>query len=156
VTNRAREQLLAWTGIVRASRHLLQGAEDFLQAEFGLSFGEKSLLGQLAMDEDDVPMVELAQRLVITKAGMTKMVDRLAAAGLVERRPSATDRRVTTVALTPKGRRRHAAIKARFVPWIATHFADHLSVEELRQVRMALLKVVEAEGGVIPEADLHV
>lgn len=154
--SRAREQMLAWMGLVRASLHLLQAADSYLQREFGISFGEKSLLGQLAMDEGEVPMTELAERLVITKAGMTKMVDRMEEAGLAERRPSETDRRVTSVVLTPKGRRLQAEIKEKFVPWIDEHFASHLTVDELRSVRSALLKVVEAEGGLIPEADLQV
>lgn len=154
--SRAREQMLAWTGVIRASGHLLQGADEFLQREFGLSFPEKSLLGQLAMDEGEVPMTELAERLMMTKAGMTKMADRLETGGLVRRTPSANDRRVTSIVLTAQGRRLHVRIKAKFVPWIAEHFADHLSVQELQQVRRALLKVVTAEGGVIPEADLRV
>lgn len=48
------------------------------------------------------------------------------------------------------------ALKTKFVPWVAEHFADHLRMQELRNVRRALLKVVEAEGGLIPEADLQV
>jgi DNA-binding MarR family transcriptional regulator len=154
--SREREQMLAWTGVVRVSRHLLQSADEFLQAEFELSFPEKSLLGQLAMDEGEIPMTELARRLLITRAGMTKMVDRLEAAGLVTRVPSAIDRRVTSIELTAKGRQRQEEIKAKFIPWIAKHFADHLTVQELWNVRTALLKVVEAEGGLIPEADLQV
>jgi DNA-binding MarR family transcriptional regulator len=154
--SREREQMLAWTGLVRVSRHLLQSADEFLQAEFGLSFLEKSLLGQLAMDEDEIPMTELAQRLLITRAGMTKMVDRLESDGLATRVPSANDRRVTSIVLTAKGRQIQEEIKAKFIPWIATHFADHLTVQELRNVRMALLKVVDAERVLIPEADLQV
>ena len=154
--SRAREQMLAWTGLVRASLHHLGAAEQYLQSEFGLSFGEKSLLGQLAMDEGEVGMTELAERLVITKAGMTKMVDRLEEAGLAARRPSETDRRVTSVVLTPSGHELHQEIKAKFVPWIAEHFGGHLTVDQLRNVRSALLKVVEAEGGLIPESDLQV
>jgi DNA-binding MarR family transcriptional regulator len=154
--SRQREQMLAWTGLVRTARHLLQAADAFLQAEFDLSFGEKSLMGQLAMDGGEVPMAELADRLVITRAGMTKMVDRLEAAGLVERAASSTDRRVTNVLLTVEGRRTHESIRDRFVPWIAEHFADHLTVRQLKEVRTALLAVVEAEGGVVPEARLQI
>jgi DNA-binding MarR family transcriptional regulator len=148
--------MLAWTGLMRSAAHLLQAADEYLRREFGVSFGEKALLGQLAMGEGQVPMAELAGRLVITRAGMTKMADRLEEAGLVRREPSANDRRVTLVALTAEGRRLHERIKAKFIPWIEAHFANHLTVDELRSVRKALLKVVEANAGVIPEADLQV
>jgi DNA-binding MarR family transcriptional regulator len=151
-----REQMLAWTGLVRSAVYLLQAADEYLRGEFGMSFAEKSLLAQLAMGEGQLPMAELAERLVITRAGMTKMADRLEEAGLVRREPSASDRRVTLVSLTAEGRRLHERIKGKFIPWIEEHFANHLTVDELRSVRTALLKVVEANAGVIPEADLQV
>jgi DNA-binding MarR family transcriptional regulator len=49
------------------------------------------------------PMNRLSAALGFSTAGTTKVVDRLADAGLVERRPSAADRRVVYTALTPVG-----------------------------------------------------
>ncbi|MGW6746145.1 MarR family winged helix-turn-helix transcriptional regulator [Streptomyces sp. NPDC055025] len=50
------------------------------------------------------PMSELSRTLGFTTAGTTKVADRLCEAGLMERRPHPTDRRVTRAALTPQGR----------------------------------------------------
>lgn len=47
---------------------------------------------------------ELAERVLLTKSGMTRLVDRLADRGLIERRACATDRRGHLVTLTVKGR----------------------------------------------------
>jgi DNA-binding MarR family transcriptional regulator len=49
------------------------------------------------------PMNQLTQTLGFTTAGTTKVADRLAEAGLLERRPQPTDRRVTLAALTDDG-----------------------------------------------------
>lgn len=51
------------------------------------------------------PMNQLAETLGFTTAGTTKVADRLAEAGLLERRPQPTDRRVILAALTEDGRR---------------------------------------------------
>ncbi|WP_086023057.1 MarR family winged helix-turn-helix transcriptional regulator [Streptomyces sp. SPB074] len=51
-----------------------------------------------------VPMNQVARLLGFSTAGTTKVVDRLAELGLLERRPSPDDRRVTFAALTPGGR----------------------------------------------------
>ena len=48
---------------------------------------------------------QLSQATMLSSAGMTKRLDRMAAAGLVERHPDPTDRRGTLVRLTPRGRR---------------------------------------------------
>jgi DNA-binding MarR family transcriptional regulator len=51
------------------------------------------------------PMNQLTETLGFTTAGTTKVADRLAEAGLLERRPQPTDRRVILAALTEEGRR---------------------------------------------------
>lgn len=50
-----------------------------------------------------VPMSRLAEQLHCDNSNVTGIVDRLEAAGLVERRPFEGDRRVKAVALTPRG-----------------------------------------------------
>ena len=50
------------------------------------------------------PMGSLADQVALTGGGVTRMVDRMAAAGLVERVPCASDRRVVYAGLTPEGR----------------------------------------------------
>lgn len=48
---------------------------------------------------------QLMRATMLSSGGMTKRLDRLAAAGLIERRPDPSDRRATLVRLTPRGRR---------------------------------------------------
>src|SRR6185436_20285294 len=58
-----------------------------------------------------IPMGQLAETLACDASNVTGLVDRLEARGLVRRRPSAEDRRVKVLALTPSG----ARVRARLV-----------------------------------------
>lgn len=53
----------------------------------------------------DLRMKELAEKMGVTTGSLTVLADRLERAGLVERKPNATDRRSIQVGLTPEGRR---------------------------------------------------
>src|SRR5262245_41546235 len=68
-------------------------------SELGLSFQQAMALGHLQADEP-LPMSALATALQCDNSNVTGIVDRLEAAGLVERRPFEGDRRVKAVALT--------------------------------------------------------
>ena len=54
--------------------------------------------------EERMKMGDLAEALVITRGGLTKLVDRLIKAGLMERTFCETDRRVSYATLLPAGR----------------------------------------------------
>jgi MarR family transcriptional regulator, organic hydroperoxide resistance regulator len=73
-----------------------------LAQEFGLAPTQAIALKHLD-PETGTPMSELARVLRCDNSNVTGIADRLEAAGLVERRPSPTDRRVKTLVLTAKG-----------------------------------------------------
>lgn len=74
--------------------------------DYGISAGEFDVLAALrrAGDPFERTPTELAERTMITSGGLTKRVDRLEDAGLVQRRPSELDGRGRVVALTEQGR----------------------------------------------------
>jgi DNA-binding MarR family transcriptional regulator len=69
----------------------------------GLSLAQFDLLSNLSAQEG-VSQQDLAERLFVTKGNVSGLVDRLASAGLVERRPLQGDRRSHALYLTPEGR----------------------------------------------------
>ena len=73
-----------------------------VMSELGLSFQQSMALSRLEPDEP-VPMSALATALQCDNSNVTGIVDRMEAAGLVERRAFEGDRRVKAVALTPLG-----------------------------------------------------
>jgi len=74
----------------------------------GLSIGEFDVLAALRRSGTPYVMTPtaLSRLLMLSPAGMTNRVDRLEAAGLVERRPDPNDRRSSLVVLTGAGRER--------------------------------------------------
>jgi DNA-binding MarR family transcriptional regulator len=105
----------------------------------GLSEGEFDVLAALRRVGDPFELApgDLAQHTMVTTGAMTKRIDRLVDAGLVTRRPSASDGRRRVVALTAKGRR---TIDAAFTDHLANEhrLLDVLSATERRQLEVLL------------------
>ena len=78
-----------------------------LEARCGLPHAWFEVLLRLARSDDgQLMMSALAEQVTLTNGGITRLVDRMEAAGLVERRPCRSDRRVSYAAITPGGRRK--------------------------------------------------
>src|SRR3954452_20584632 len=73
--------------------------------QFDLRFIDFSVLRVLVLSGGTLTPSELADITLRSTGGMTQIIDRLVADGLVRRTPDAADRRRVVVALTPKGRR---------------------------------------------------
>ncbi|MEM7307089.1 MAG: MarR family transcriptional regulator [Planctomycetota bacterium] len=80
---------------------------------------------------------ELAAGLGLTRSAVTTVLDRLEAAGFVERRPSPDDRRRLDVALTASGRRRAGAVFRRLGHRIGARTAGQSERQRTRTVRAA-------------------
>ena len=89
-------------------------------------------------------MHELAAQTVITRSNMTRLVDRLEAAGLVSRQRDAEDRRGAFAQLTPAGKQMRARMWKVYGPAIAELFDDHLNEAEVNAMRACLLRVIAA------------
>lgn len=86
-------------------------------------------------------MHELARAVVLSRSGLTRLVDRLERAGLLRREPTPDDRRGSFAVLTEEGaemRRRMWPVYAR---GIAEHFGRHLTDDETRVLTKALKRV---------------
>lgn len=74
-------------------------------SERGADLSPVELRAISLLSEADMRMGELARRIGLSESAATRLVDRLAAAALVERRPGHPDRRCVLAGLTPRGRR---------------------------------------------------
>ena len=91
--------------------------------------------------EQRLKMGDLAEALVITRGGLTKLVDRLIKAGLLERTFCETDRRVSYATLLPAGVELLGEMRPIVRAELATAFSANLSVEQADQLRTMLEQV---------------
>ena len=101
--------LQAWLRIVRVYQKVERQLERILD-EADLTLPQFDVLANLGMSEG-ITQQELAERLLVTKGNVCGLLDRMETAGLVERRPSPTDRRANHLYMTDRGR---LALKAAF------------------------------------------
>ena len=85
-----------------------------------------------------VPMTQLADMMLFSSGGFTKLADRMEHAGLIRRVPCPGDRRSLLATLTPEGRRVLERALAVHVPGIQRHLVDHLSPDQRRQLEQIL------------------
>jgi DNA-binding MarR family transcriptional regulator len=90
---------------------------------------------------------DLAREVVLTRSGISRLVDRLAGAGLLRREPNPADRRGDLVALTDAGRDALRRTWPAYARGIREHFARHLTAEEARVLATALARVRGAATG---------
>jgi len=88
--------------------------------------------------EQRMRMGDLAEALVITRGGLTKLVDRLIKAGLMERTFCETDRRVSYATLLPAGADLLAEMRPVVVAELKSSFAANLTAAQAKDLREAL------------------
>ncbi len=101
--------LQVWLRLARVYQKMQRQLDRILD-EAGLTLPQFDVLANLGMSEG-ITQQALAERLLVTKGNVCGLLDRMESAGLVERRPSPTDRRANHLYLTEQGR---AALKAAF------------------------------------------
>jgi DNA-binding MarR family transcriptional regulator len=100
--------------------------------------------------ERRLKMGDLAERLVITRGGLTKLVDRLVKAGLLERAFCETDRRVSYATLTAAGSELLEEMRPVVIEELKVAFAAKLSVDEANELRETLERVRESACATAP------
>jgi DNA-binding MarR family transcriptional regulator len=86
-------------------------------------------------------MGELADRLFLSRSGLTRLIDRLVKAGLVEREICESDRRGFNASLTDEGRRRFDAARPTHLRGVREHFLSRLNGEDLDNLAAAWSKL---------------
>jgi len=132
-------ELRAWRAFLDAQATVLRRLEAELVAGEGMTLAEFDVLVQLRLaPEQRLRMNELSDHVRLSPSGITRLVDRLVQAGLVERGPCATDRRVTWAILTAAGRARVRRASPLHLRGVREHFAGRLSPTQLEELASAL------------------
>jgi len=107
----------------------------------GIYAGQEMFLWHL-WRQDGLTQSQLVERLCVQPPTISKMLDRMEKAGLVERRPDPDDSRISRVYLTEQGRRSQDAVSEVWMS-IEHRLTQGLSVEERLLLRRLLLQVHE-------------
>src|ERR1700712_5985864 len=105
----SRRELAAWRGLLRTHARVLASLDAELEQAHGLAVPEYEVLLVLTERGDqNLRMSELADAALLTRSGMTRLVDRLEKQGLVRRERCPADGRGTYAVITPEGQARFA------------------------------------------------
>jgi DNA-binding MarR family transcriptional regulator len=132
-------ELDAWQALLHTHHQLTNTLDAELGSEHCLSLGDYDVLVRLARaPERSLRMAELAQRVMISPSGLTRVVDGLVKERLVERRRDGADARVVLARLTDQGRDRVRKAAQTHLRGIRRHFTARLTEKQLRDVATAL------------------
>ena len=132
----------AWTRLLRAYASTTRLLNAELQAEQGLSLNDYEALYVLAHAEGQrLKRIELSRRLLLTPSGVTRLLEGLEHAGLVERVSCPTDLRVAYAQLTDAGAEKLNVASCGHVGSIRTLLEEHLSEGEIVELSETLGKL---------------
>lgn len=133
----------AWRALLSTHAALVRGLDATLSAEHRLSLNDFDVLHQLAAAPGGrLRLGELSDRVLFSRAGLTGLVRRLEAAGLVTREPTPEDRRGALAVLTPAGAERFAAAKRTQLDFVRDAFDPEFGAADLELLRTLLLRAV--------------
>ena len=122
----------AWRGLLRAHAGLVKSLDAELERAHGLALSSLEVLLRLdAAPEQRIRMHDLAESVLLSRSGLSRLVDRLERDGLVARHSCAQDARGSFAALTDAGAAKLAAARATHIEGVRRHLVAHFSSAEL-------------------------
>jgi DNA-binding MarR family transcriptional regulator len=132
-------EMAAWHALIRSHARIIRILEAELEAEHQLSLPGYEVLSHLSTAPDRrLRMSDLAACAVLTPSGLTRLVDKLTAEGLVERSRCGHDARVVYAVLTDSGFVRLSEAYPTHLRGVRQHYVDQLDREQLAAVAGAL------------------
>ncbi|MFL5895874.1 MAG: MarR family winged helix-turn-helix transcriptional regulator [Thermoleophilaceae bacterium] len=135
------ERLRAWRLYFESALALLDVLDAELERDAGIPLRVYDALIHLEETPEGLRMNELAERILYSKSGFTRVVDRMEEAGLVRRVRPENDRRSILVVLTDKGRNTMEQARRQHRHAIEEHFSSHLSDTDVKALTRAFEKV---------------
>jgi DNA-binding MarR family transcriptional regulator len=135
----------AWRAFLQAHARITRRLDEELQAAHGLSLAEYDALLQIASSPGRrVRMNVLANRVLLSRSGITRLVDRLEADGSVERMACSTDARGQEAMLTPAGLDRLRTAAGTHLDGVRSYFLERFDAADLDAIERSLGRVAAA------------
>ena len=135
------ERLRTWRLYFESALALVDVLDAELERDAGIALRWYDVLVQLEEAPDGLRMNELAERILYSKSGFTRVVDRMEEAGLVRRVRPESDRRSILVVLTDEGRATMEQARRHHRHAIEQHFSRHLADTDIKALARGLEKV---------------
>jgi DNA-binding MarR family transcriptional regulator len=135
------ERLHCWRLYIESALALVDVLDTELEQAAGISQRWYDVLVHLEESPEGIPMNELAERILYSKSGFTRVVDRMEAAGLVRRLRPEHDRRTIPIVLTDKGTETLERARRHHRDGIQRHFSQHLTNADVKALTRALEKI---------------
>jgi DNA-binding MarR family transcriptional regulator len=144
----ARDPRLApWRAFLLAHARVSRRLDEELRIEHDLSIAEYDTLLTLAMAPGRrMRMGPLAEQVVLSKSGVTRLIDRLVSDELVERSACAADARGAEAVLTDRGLARLREASPTHLRGISEHFLDMLEGADLEVIERTMTAVARRAG----------
>jgi DNA-binding MarR family transcriptional regulator len=94
----------AWLALIRTHARLWDQLEAQVRRDHGLTMARYDVLAQVELAGGQAGLSELASSVVLSPSGLSKLLDRMEASGLIRRDPDPDDARSTFATITPEGR----------------------------------------------------
>jgi len=137
--------------MARLVGHLSRAAHQAVEEHEGITLSQMTLMGQIRGLGGSARMVDLARRIQLSKAAVTKLVDTLQRRGYLEREPDPNDRRVIRATLTPPGNAALERADTVFERVMQDGLWRHLSTAETKDI-VAVLERLQQELGLARNA----
>ena len=141
------EQLATWRALYRADSLLFATLNEHLRAGVGIVYFEREVLDALQRAGGRLRMGTLADELMISRSGTTRLVARMEKCQWVRRAPVPEDRRATCAELTDAGRDVLRRAQPVVDAVVAAFFGRHLSTVALKNCAVALTTLTAANSG---------
>jgi len=146
-TDRQRLAANAWGAVLQVHAALVPSLDRSLQQQAHLPLTWYDVLLELAAERTGrLRMSDLADRVVLSRTRVSRLVEELASEGLVRKDESDSDRRSTLAVITEEGRRRFRKAAPIYLGAIEQQFAATLTDQELALIGEALIRARGSEG----------
>jgi DNA-binding MarR family transcriptional regulator len=135
------EELRCWRLFFESAMALIDVLDTELERDAGISQRWYDVLVHLEESPDGIQMNALADRILYSKSGFTRVVDRMEEAGLIQRVRPENDRRTILVVVTDVGTATLQRARRYHRDGIERHFAQHLTSADVKALTKALEKV---------------
>ncbi len=140
-------RLAPWRAFLLAHARVARRLDEELRAEHDISFAEYDALLTIAQAPDRrIRMGQLAEEVLLSKSGVTRLIDRLVGDGFVERSACLADARGAEAVLTERGLARLRAASRTHLRGISDHFLAIVDPADLDALERSMTAVARRAG----------